>query len=184
MNLRGVLGMFETPDGLLEAAKQAKVQGYTRIEAYSPYPMEEVSDLLLRLGKKSGFRVSVPQLAFTGGISGALIAFSMQFYAYYWDYPMNIAGRPSFAWAPYIPVTFELTVLFAALSGTIGMMILNGYPRPHHPLFSIPDFDRASQDRFFLYIRSDDSRFDLKEIHAFFRDMEALSINEVNDDDD
>ena len=120
------------------------------MEAYSPYPIDELS------GPASG-RTAMPAIVFAGGCFGLLGGFLMQYYAAAIDYPLNIGGRPLNSWPSFIPVTFELTVLCAALAGLIGMLALNRLPMPYHPVFNVPEFGRASQDRFFLCDRGDRS---------------------------
>ncbi len=92
---------------------------------------------------------AVPFIVLIGGICGGLGGYFMEWYSMAVDYPINIAGRPFNSWPAFIPITFELTILAAALAAIIGMLALNRLPQPHHPVFNVPGFERASTDRFF-----------------------------------
>ena len=152
--LHGLMAEFETPTALVEAATKTRLAGYREIDAYSPIPIEELNEAL---GLK---RTRLPMLVLAGGILGGLGGYSLEYWASTIAYPMNIGGRPFNSWPQFIPVTFETTVLGAALTCFIGMWALNKLPMPYHPVFNVPSFDRASQDRFFLCIEATDPRFD------------------------
>ncbi|HEV8253458.1 MAG TPA: DUF3341 domain-containing protein, partial [Vicinamibacteria bacterium] len=145
---------FDNPTDVVEAARRVHEEGYRKVDAYTPYPIEE-------LGEALGHHHShLPLLVLIGGITGAIAGFTLQFYTATIDYPMNIGGRPFNSWPAFIVPTFETTILFAALTAVLGMLALNGLPEPYHPVFNVPSFARASKDRFFLCIESSDPMFD------------------------
>ncbi|HEX3727163.1 MAG TPA: DUF3341 domain-containing protein [Pirellulales bacterium] len=152
--LHGLMAQFATAPEILEATRRAWQAGYREMDAYTPY---SVDGLAVALGMKTS---RIPSVVFCGGLVGAGAGFFMQFYSMGIDYPLNAGGRPYNSWPIFIPITFELLVLVAALSAFVGLLYLNGLPRPHHPVFNVPDFVRASQDRFFLCIEAVDPKFD------------------------
>jgi hypothetical protein len=154
VTIYGLMAEFVEPNQILEAARSAQQAGYRDMDAYTPYSVE---GLTACLGMK---RTRIPSLVFIGGVVGASAGFIMQYYAMAIDYPLNIGGRPYNSWPVYIPVAFELMVLVASFSAVLGMLLLNGLPRLHHPVFNVPSFARASQDRFFLCIEASDALFD------------------------
>jgi hypothetical protein len=170
--LYGLMADFDSAEALVAAMDRARAAGYTKIEAYSPYPIDELS------GSESG-RTAMPAIVFTGGCVGAITGFLMQYYTAAIDYPLNIGGRPLNSWPSFIPVTFELTVLCAALFGLIGMLALNRLPMPYHPVFNVPEFDRASQDRFFLTIETADPKFDSIVTRDFLTSLQPAGVMEV-----
>jgi len=174
--LYGVVAEFETPERLLEAANAARLRGYKAMDAYAPWPVEGLSEAI-------GFRRNrVALCCLLGGMTGGIGGYFMQWYAMAIDYPINIGGRPFNSIPSFIPITFELTILCAAISTILGMLALNGLPRPHHPIFNAPDFERATTDRFFLCIEARDPRFDAREVADFLRSHEALAVSEVLDE--
>ena len=169
----GLLAEFLHPEELLAAARKATEAGYKDIDAYSPFAVHGVDEAI-------GARTMLPWLIFGGGLCGGLGGFGMIIVSNY-HYKINIAGKP-FAWnswPSYMPITFELTVLLAAVTAVVGMLMLNGLPRPYNPLFNVPGFDRASQDRFFLCIEAKDPKFDLDQTSRFLEGLEPHSITEV-----
>ncbi len=168
----GVLAEFSDGAALLAAIRGARAAGFTRMEAYTPLPMHEVADEL-------GHRNHLPKFVLAGGILGAVVGFGMQLYSAAVHYPINVGGRPLASWPAFIPVTFELTILFAALTAVLGMLALNGLPRPHHPVFGVPGFELASRDRFFLMVLHYDPRFDPDRAHAVLAASRPLSLQEV-----
>ena len=168
----GVLAEYAGGAQLLSAIRAAQAAGFTRLEAYTPLPMHEVWHAL-------GHRNDLPKLVLAGGVLGGTLGFGMQYYASVIHYPINVGGRPLNSWPSFIPVTFELTILFAALTAVLGMLALNGLPRPHHPVFGVPGFELASRDRFFLLVLHYDPRFDADRAGAVLRAGEALSVQEV-----
>lgn len=152
--LYGLLAEFVEPQQILEATRSARQAGYRNMDAYTPYSVE---GLTACLGMK---RTRIPSVVFIGGVVGAASGFMMQFWSMAVDYQFNIGGRPYNSWPVFVPVAFELMVLVASFAAIIGMLLLNGLPRLHHPLFNVPTFARASQDRFFLCIEATDALFD------------------------
>jgi hypothetical protein len=168
----GVLAEYASGEALLAAIEHGKTAGYSTMEAYTPLPMHDVSHAL-------GHENDLPKWVLGGGIVGGLTGFGMQYYAAVVHYPTNVGGRPLNSWPSFIPVTFELTILFAALTAVLGMLALNGLPRPHHPVFSVPGFELASRDRFFLLVPHYDPRFDADGALAAMRATHALTVHEV-----
>lgn len=165
----GVMGEYDDAQSLLEAARGARDAGFRRMDAYSPYPVEGLSEALgLR-------RTKIPRLAAIGAVLGGGGAYTMQWYASVVAYPLNIGGRPLHSWPSFVPITFELAVLGAALAMVAGLLVLNGGGRLHHPVFDVPGFNRFSTDRFFLCIERSDPEFDRDlayralEIHGLLR---------------
>ena len=175
--LCGLVAEFETPAQLIPAARRTREAGYSRIDAYSPLPVEGLADAL-------GFRdMYVPFIMLFAGVLGGLGGFGLLYFCQIIDYPLNIGGRPAlpmeFGWPHFIPITFECIVLIAALAGIAGMFMLNGLPQPYHPLFDTPGFERASSDRFFISIDADDPKFDRDETERFLNSLEPLKVSEV-----
>lgn len=171
--LHGLMAEFETPGALVAATHKARLQGFRQMDAYSPIPIDELNEAL---GLK---RTRLPRLVLLGGILGGLGGFSLEYWASVIAYPMNIGGRPLNSWPHFIPVTFETTVLGAALSCFLGMWALNKLPQPYHPVFNVPAFDRASSDRFFLCIEATDPRFDAHETRAFLESLHPVGVSDV-----
>lgn len=151
----GLMARYKNAMALLAAARKAREQGYSAIEAYSPFPVEGLSDCLEQ--KES----ALPWIVFTGGVIGAVSGFMMEYIANVWAYPLNIGARPFNSWPAFVPIAFELTILVAAISGFVGLVLRCGFPRLNHPVFSVPDFKRATIDSFFLCIFSKDIKFNL-----------------------
>ncbi len=152
MSLYGVMAEFASPEDLKAAAEKARAAGCRRVEAYAPFPVEGLAEAV---GMK---RNRVPPIVLAGGLAGGLGGYFMQWYSAVISYPINSGGKPPHSWPEFIPVTFEMTVLAAAIAGVIGMLALNGLPRLRHPVFNVPQFDLASRNRFFLVIREESGR--------------------------
>jgi hypothetical protein len=169
----GVLGEFESAEDLLEAAHATREAGYRRTDAYAPFPVHGLADAL-------GARATrLPLIVLLGGICGGVLGYLMQYFMAAVDYPLNIGGRAPHSWPSFIPVTFELTILGAALSAVLGMLALNGLPRPHHPLFNVPEFSLASQNRFFLCIEATDPMFDVADATDFLSRLGSTHVQIV-----
>jgi len=171
-NQFGILAEFADAEALVEATARVYDAGYREMEAYSPLAVEGLPEAL-------GFRrTGLPLVVLVGGIVGCLSGFALQYWTTVVAYPLNIGGRPLVSWPSWIPVMFEMTVLVAVLSAVLGMLAMNGLPRPHHPLFAIPAFDRATQDRFFLCVLARDPRYDPRTTREL---LERLGAKEVTD---
>jgi len=173
LRLYGIVAEFDNPVDLTAAARAASAAGYRRIEAYSPFPIE---DLPAALGHPT---TRLPWAVFVGGVLGAVGGYFLQYWTMAIDYPMNVGGRPLNSWPMFIPVTFECTILGAALVAVLGMLGRNGLPRPHHPLFGLERFERASLDRFFLCVMAGDSQFDRERTWAFLVGLNPRHVEEV-----
>ncbi|MGH9338271.1 MAG: DUF3341 domain-containing protein [Acidobacteriota bacterium] len=171
--LYGVMAEFETPDDLLIAARRAYDQGYRKMDAYTPHPIHGLAEAL-------GSRTTrVPLIVLLGGIAGGTAGYLLQYWVNMIATPYNVAGRPLHSWPAFIVPTFEMTILFAALSAVIGMLLLNGLPRPYHPVFNVPNFTLASRDRFFLCIEAADEQFDEDETMNFLSRLGPLTVSRV-----
>jgi hypothetical protein len=168
----GLLGEFGTADALLAAAKQARAEGYRCVDAFSPYPVDSMADVLRIKDHKMGW------LAFIGGCFGIALALGTQVFVN-WDYPIEVGGRPIMAFPAFFVVDFELMILFAVLFAIFGMFALNRLPKLHHPLFGTPRFSLASDDRFFLYIEASDPKFDPEATRTFLGSIGAWTIEAV-----
>ncbi len=171
--LYGVIAEFENPSDLVAAARRVYSVGYRRINGYSPYPIEELSEAI-------GFtKTSLPLIVFIGGLVGGIGGFLMQYYIEVIDYPINVGGKPYNSWPAFIPITFEMTVLVAAFSAVLGMLVLNKLPQPYHPVFNVPNFAMATRDRFFLAIEANDPKFDHAEVVELLKSLNAVEVNDV-----
>ncbi len=169
----GLMAEFENPVDLVNAARQARAAGYRQLDAYAPFPVEELADAL-QLGS-----TRVPFLVLVGGIIGAVLGYGMQYYMMAVDYPINVGGRPYHSWPAFIPVTFETTILVAGLFAVLGMLALNGLPMPYHPVFNVPRFALATKDRFFLCIEATDPLFDREDTRRFLERLLPRVVTEV-----
>lgn len=172
LDVYGLMVEFEYPEQLLDAARKVVGAGYKNVDTYSPFPVHGVDEAI-------GATTILPWLIFGGGLAGGLGGFAMQAFASAIHYPMNIGGKPLVSWPSFMPITFELTVLLASATAVLGMLFLNGLPRPYNPVFNAPGFDQATQDRFFLCIEAKDPQFDLVETSRFLEGLEPKSITEV-----
>ena len=169
----GLMAEFDDPTTLVQAAKRTYAAGYRQIDTFSPYPIEEAWEAIGQHDR----RLSLIVLG--GGLVGLLSGIGLQEWVHNIAYPMNIAGKPLNSWPQFIPVTFELTILFAALSGVIGMILLNGLPMPYHPVFNVKRFERASRDKFFLLVESADPKFDREQTRDFLKGLNATEVSDV-----
>jgi Protein of unknown function (DUF3341) len=169
--LHGVMAEFDSGQALVDAARKTMGQGFTRVEAYSPVPIEELNDII---HKK---RTVLPKLVLGGGLTGMATGFGLQYWASVIEYPMNIGGRPEASWITFIVPSYELTILFSALTAAIGMIVLSGLPQPYHPVFNVDRFSLASSDKFFLVIESTDPKF--SEATSFLQGTGAKGVYDV-----
>ncbi len=169
----GLIAEFDNPTALVKAARAAREKGYRKLDAFSPFPIEGLNDAL-HLHKNK-----LPLIVLVGGIVGGLTGYLLQYYITVISFPINIGGRPLHSWPSYIIITFELTILFGALSAVLGMLGLCGLPMPYHPVFNAPRFALASRNRFFLCIESADPLFDLAATGDFLRALEPHEVSEV-----
>ncbi len=169
----GILAEFDSSTDLVYATKAAYAAGYRKMDAYSPFPIEEASEAL-------GFHKSrVPLIVLLGGLLGGLSGFGLQYWINVISYPLNIGGKPYDSWPAFIVPTFELTILFAGLAGVFGMFALNGLPMPYHPLFNVDRFSAVTRDKFFLCVEAADPKFDLVDTQRFMESLKPVSIAEV-----
>ncbi len=174
-NIYGLLAEFDTPTEMVEAARRVRDAGYTKTDAFSPFPLHEIDEAL-------GIKRSIlPFLVFGGGVAGLLTGLGLTFFVHVLDYPIIVGGRPYFSLPSFIAPTYELTILFAAFVAVFGMILLNGLPQPYHPVFNVPRFALATREKFFLLIEKKDPKFDYEGTKSF---MESLNPQEVFDVDE
>jgi hypothetical protein len=169
----GVMAEFDSPTALVAAARASYERGFRKLDAYSPFPIEELSEVL-HLHKNR-----LPLIVLIGGILGGLTGYVMQWWITVYYFPINIAGRPLHSWPAYIIITFELTILFAAISAVLGLLALCGLPMPYHPVFNVPRFALASRSRFFLCIEATDPLYDHARTCEFLEALEPREVSEV-----
>lgn len=169
----GLMAEFDSPSAIVAAARRTYAAGYRRLNAYSPFPIEELSEAI-------GYhRDYVALCTLICGLLGAIGGFSLQYWTSAFAYPLNVGGRPLLSIPAFVPVTFECTILLAAFGAFIGQLMMNRLPQPYHPVFNVPSFARASQDRFFLCVKSDDPRFNEAETRAFLAGLGAKEVTYV-----
>ena len=169
----GMMAEFDSPSDLVAAARRTFEAGYQKIDAYSPFPIEELAEAI-------GFHSNaVPLVVLIGGLIGCLSGYALQYWISVITYPINVGGRPLHSWPAFIVVTFEMTILFAGVAAVLGMLALNGLPMPYHPVFNVPRFAFATKDRFFLMVFSTDPKFSVVETCRFLEALGPRSISEV-----
>ena len=173
--IHGLMAEFDDPTSLVAAAERAHREGYRRMDAYSPFPIEELHHAL------GAHQTRLPLIVLIGGLCGCLGGYGLQYWSSVFAYPLNIGGKPLHSWPAFIPVTFECTILVAALSAVLGMLALNGLPQPYHPVFNVPRFALASRNRFFLCIEAADPKFDLEGTRAFLATLGPREVSTVAD---
>ncbi len=171
--LYGLMAEFDSPRKLIRACELAREAGYSKLDAYTPYPIEEVWEAI------GHHKSRLPMIVLGGGLIGAIGGFLFQYWASAIAYPMNIGGRPLNSWVAFIVPAFETTILFAAFAAVLGMFVLNGLPQPYHPVFNVQRFGEASRDRYFLLLASFDPRFDYRETRRFLEGLEAVEVSDV-----
>jgi hypothetical protein len=169
----GLMAEFDDPKDLVVAAASARDAGYRRMDAYSPFPIEELHEAL------GAHHSRLPLIVLIGGVLGCVGGFLLQYWASAIAYPVNVGGRPLNSWPAFIPVTFECTILGASLAAVLGMLALNGLPMPYHPVFNVPRFALASRSRFFLCIEARDRKFDLEKTKTFLESLRAREVTTV-----
>jgi Protein of unknown function (DUF3341) len=173
--IHGLMAEFDDPNALVSAAHRAHDAGYRRMDAYSPFPIEELHEAL-GMG-----HTRLPLIVLIGGICGCLGGYALQYWVSAIAYPVNVGGKPFNSWPAFVPVTFECTILAAALSAVFGMLALNGLPMPYHPVFNVPRFALASRNRFFLCVEARDPKFDLEETRRFLETLGPREVSTVAD---
>jgi hypothetical protein len=169
----GLIAEFDTPTEIVVAARKTYAEGYRRMDAYSPFPVEGLSEAV-------GFhKDSVALVCLIGGLLGLATAYVLQYWINVIAYPMNVGGRPFHSWPSFIIVTFEMTVLFGGLAAAFGMLAMNGLPMPYHPVFNVPSFTAASRDKFFLCIEAADPKFDRDTTYRFLASLDPRAVTEV-----
>ena len=173
--LHGLMAQFETPEQVVSAAQRAYDAGYRKMDAYSPMPVEGLAEAI---GFKRNY---VSLVVLIGGLCGCVGGFGLLWWIAVIAYPHNVGGRPFDSWPAFIPITFECTVLLAALSSVVGMLAMNKLPMPYHPVFNVAEFaQRALVDRFFLCIEANDPKFDREKTKAFLLELNPEEVSEVD----
>lgn len=171
----GLLAEFDTPTQLVDAAQKTREAGFTKTDAFSPFPIHEMDKAL-------GIKRSIlPYLVFGGGITGLLSGIALQYFVHVYDYPINVGGRPYFSIPSFVPPAYELTILLAAFTAVFGMLLLNGLPQPYHPVFNVPRFALATREKFFLLIEAKDEKFNYDETRNFMQGLNAQEVFDVDE---
>jgi Protein of unknown function (DUF3341) len=172
-NIYGIMVEFDTATELVDGARALRDAGYTKTDAFSPFPLHEIDEAL-------GIKRSIlPYLIFCGGITGLLSALGLVYYVHVIDYPIIVGGRPAFSLPAFIPPMFELTILFGAFVAVFGMLFLNGLPSPYHPVFNVPRFALATREKFFLLVESADPNYDYDKTRSFMEGLQAQGVFDV-----
>jgi hypothetical protein len=171
--LYGLMAEFDTPSAVVRAARRAYAAGYRKLNGYSPFPIEELSEAI-------GFHKTIlPWLVFAGGVIGGVGGYLLIYFTAVIDYPIMVGGKPIYSWPMYIPITFECTILGAALTAVLSMLLLNGLPQPYHPVFNVPRFALASREKFFLVVEAKDPKYDYAETKGFLESLHAAEVFDV-----
>jgi hypothetical protein len=169
----GIMAEFDSARDLVAAARRTYQAGYRKIDAYSPFPVEELAEAIGFHGNR------VPLVTLIGAMIGGISGYLMQYWMAVVNYPINVGGRPYHSWPSFIVVTFEMTILFGGVSAVLGMLALNGLPMPYHPVFNVPRFAMATKDRFFLIVFSTDPKYDPAGTRKFLESLNPRSLSEV-----
>lgn len=172
-DIYGVMAEFDNPTALVNATRVVRDRGYRKLDAYTPFPIDELNDVLHL------HRNKLPLIVLAGGLVGGLTGYLLQYFITVIYFPINVGGRPLHSWPSYIIITFELTILFGAISTVLGLLALCGLPMPYHPVFNVPRFSAASRDRFFLCIEATDPLFDRQRTSGLLEALEAREVSEV-----
>lgn len=171
----GLLAEFNTPTELVDAAAKVRDAGYTKTDAFSPYPIHEIDEAL-------GIKRSIlPWLVLGGGVTGLMSGIGLQWFVHVFDYPILVGGRPFFSLPSFIPPAYELTILLAAFAAVFGMLFLNGLPQPYHPVFNVERFALATREKFFLLIEKADDKFDYEATKKFMAGLNAQEVFDVEE---
>jgi hypothetical protein len=171
--LHGLVAEFNDPEDIVVAAERVTEAGYRHVDAYTPFPIHGLDEAIKFEDNR------VPWTIFICGMLGCAFGYGLQCFVNMLDYPINIGGRPYQSWPSFIPVTFECTILFSAFGAVVGMLAMNGLPKPYHPIFNAPRFELASQDRFFLCIEATDPQFDREKTELFLESLHPQSVSAV-----
>ncbi|HST52809.1 MAG TPA: DUF3341 domain-containing protein [Pyrinomonadaceae bacterium] len=169
----GLLAEFDNPTDAVAAARRVHEEGYRRIDAFSPFPVEELSEAI------GVHKTHMPLIVLIGGLLGGTLGFLLQVYIEVFSFPINVGGKPYYSWPAFVPITFECTVLGAAFFAVFGMLALNRLPEPYHPVFNAPSFALASRDRFFVLVESADPKFDRERTAEFLRGLGPIEVTDV-----
>ena len=166
---------FDSATELVDAARAVRDAGYTKTDAFSPFPLHEIDEAL-------GIKRSIlPYLIFAGAITGLLSGLGLTYFVHVIDWPIFVGGRPFFSLPAFIPPAYELTILFAAFVAVFGMLFLNGLPSPYHPVFNVPRFALATREKFFLIIESADPKYDYAEVKSFMENLNSQGVFDVEE---
>lgn len=171
--LYGLMAEFSSPAELVEATRETRSAGYREMDAYSPFPSDELVEAL------GAHHSKLPLVVLIGGLVGCFGGFGLQWWANEIAYPLNVGGRPLNSWPAFIPVTFEMTILVAGIVCVLGFFALCGLPQPYHPVFNVERFSAASRDRYFLCVEAEDPEFDLERTRDFLEGLGATEVSEV-----
>jgi hypothetical protein len=172
-SIYGIVAEFTSSEALKAASRKVRDSGYKKTDAYTPFPLEGLSEAL---GVRDKW---VPFIMLMAGFVGSVSGYTLALWAMGISLPLNIAGKPTNSWPLFIPPTFEMTVLTSAIVGVVSMLALNGLPMPYHSVFNTPNFNRASTDRFFLSIEAEDALFDQEQTLAFMQTLGADNVSVV-----